>query len=60
MCHYDTIKRVLQLAACCAAGLLQECLQMELLSESQLHRPPEKALEIAGPLVQRQVGLCVM
>eukprot|EP00878_Enallax_costatus_P008979 GHUV01009391.1.p1 GENE.GHUV01009391.1~~GHUV01009391.1.p1 ORF type:complete len:278 (+),score=43.03 GHUV01009391.1:691-1524(+) len=34
-----------------------ECLQMELLSGPQLHKPPDKALEIPGPLVQRQVLL---
>lgn len=32
---------------------------MDLLSQSQLHKPPGKALEIPGPLVQRQVTCCL-
>eukprot|EP00879_Flechtneria_rotunda_P015112 GHRR01015792.1.p1 GENE.GHRR01015792.1~~GHRR01015792.1.p1 ORF type:complete len:257 (+),score=54.71 GHRR01015792.1:92-862(+) len=34
-----------------------ECLQMELVSTSELRRTPPKAMEIPGPLVQRQVLL---
>jgi hypothetical protein len=29
---------------------------MDLLSEPQQHQPPEQALQIPGPLVQRQVS----
>eukprot|EP00775_Hariotina_reticulata_P005965 gene5965-6204_t len=35
----------------------KDCLQMDLLTGQQLHHPPGRALDIPGPLVQRQVLL---
>lgn len=29
---------------------------MDVLSQQELHQPPQQALNIPGPLVQRQVG----